>query len=134
MNRGRRTHSSTTTSHHKMRKGQLSICFPSYYQVPIDVTAGWDVSPVNMRSPFNRWVNWSNASKVSCSRKQQQQHQSVLSGNQTSNLPISRPVPQPLGYATQTCTHTPPPHTHTHAHMHAHIHTHTHTTVLIMLK
>jgi len=37
----------------------------------------WAVYPVDTRSPFNSKVNWSNALKVSCSRKQQQ-HQSVL--------------------------------------------------------
>jgi len=26
---------------------QFDICFPSYYQVPIDVTAGWAASLVN---------------------------------------------------------------------------------------
>ena len=31
---------------------QFDICFPSYYQVPIDVTAGWAASLVNTRSPF----------------------------------------------------------------------------------
>jgi len=30
-----------------------------YSQVPIDVTAGWAASPVDTRSPFNSWVNWS---------------------------------------------------------------------------
>ena len=34
------------------------ICFPGYYQVPIDVTAGWAAFPVYTRSP------WSNVSKV----------------------------------------------------------------------
>jgi len=32
------------TSHHYMKQEQLSIYFPSYHQVPIDVTAGWAVS------------------------------------------------------------------------------------------
>jgi len=50
-----------------------TVChlLPNYYQVPIDVTAGWAVSSVDARPPFNRWVNWSSVSKVSCSRKQQ---------------------------------------------------------------
>jgi len=31
---------------------RFDICFPTYYQVPIDVTAGWGASIVNTRSPF----------------------------------------------------------------------------------
>ena len=84
-----------------MRHGQSSICFPSLHQVPIDVTAGWAASPVGTRPPgphFNSWVDWSNVSKVSCSRKQQQ-HQSGPAGNRTWNLLITR-------------------RTHTHAHTH----------------
>jgi len=30
---------------------QFDISFPSYYQVPIDVTPGWAASLVNTRSP-----------------------------------------------------------------------------------
>ena len=48
--------------HCYMRHGQLSICFPSLHQVPIDVTAGWATSPVGTRPPgphFNSWVDWS---------------------------------------------------------------------------
>ena len=36
-----------------VRDGQLSVCFLSYYQVLIDITAGWAASPVYTRSPFN---------------------------------------------------------------------------------
>ena len=76
---------------------------PELHQVPIDVTTGWAASPVFTRYPFryplNSWVDWSNVGKVSCSRKQQQQHQSVLSGDSTCNLSISRPMPWLLGYA-----------------------------------
>ena len=64
-----------------MRHGQLSICFPSLHQVPID---GWAASPVYTRYPlmlqlggllprltpdhhagphFNSWVDWSSVSK-----------------------------------------------------------------------
>ena len=35
-----------------VRGQQFDICFPSYYQVPIDVTAGWAASPVYTRSPL----------------------------------------------------------------------------------
>ena len=104
-----------------MRQRQLGIiCFPSLYQVPIDVTA---VSPVDTRPPgphLYSWVYWSNVSKVSCSRKQQQ-HQSGHTGNRTHNLSISRPIPWPLGYVA---SHT---HTHTHTHACARTHTHPHT-------
>jgi len=31
----------------------FDIFFPSYYQVSIDVIAGWAASPVYTRSPFN---------------------------------------------------------------------------------
>ena len=119
-----------------MRQRQLGIiCFPSLYQVPIDVTA---VSPVDTRPPgphLYSWVYWSNVSKVSCSRKQQQ-HQSGHTGNRTHNLSISRPIPWPLGYvASHTHTHT---HTRVRAHTHAptyplpqtHRHTDTHTHIL----
>ena len=56
--------------------------FPSYNQVPIDVTPrpGWPISPVHTRSPFNSGVNLINVSKVYCSRKWQH-HQNVLSRN-----------------------------------------------------
>ena len=47
------TYSSTTTSHHQ---GQSRLCFPSYFQVPDDVTAGWAASSVDTRSLFNSWV------------------------------------------------------------------------------
>ena len=111
-----------------MRQGQLSICFPSYYKVSIDVIAGWAVSPVDTRSPFN---SWSNASEVSCLKKQQL-HQSILSGNQTCNPLISTPVPWPLPYLathTQACMHARMC-THTRAHAHAHTkHTCTYTCV-----
>ena len=40
-------------------------------------------------------ADWSNVSKVSCSRKQQQ-HQSGHSGNRTHNFSISRPISWPL--------------------------------------
>ena len=40
-----------------MRHGQLSIYFPSLYQVPIDVTAGWAASPVGTRPPVTRQFN-----------------------------------------------------------------------------
>ena len=39
--------------------------------------------------PINSWVDWSNMSKVSCSRKQQQ-HQSGITGNRTWDLLITR--------------------------------------------
>jgi len=107
--------------------------------------------PIYTRYPFNSWVDWDNVSKVSCSRKQQQ-HQSVLSGDRTCNLSISRLMPLPLGYVashnthtrarTYTCTHT---HTtlhtettcthhthnttHTTPHTQQYTHTHTHTHV-----
>ena len=81
------TQSPTWTFHCYMRHGQLSICFPSLHQVPINVTTGWAASPVGTRPPgphFNSWVDWSSVSKVSCSRKQQQ-HQSDPAGNQAWN-------------------------------------------------
>ena len=53
----------------------VDICFPSYYQVPIDVTARWAPSLVNTSSYLYSWVDWSSVSKLSCSRKEQQ-HQS----------------------------------------------------------
>ena len=43
--------SPTWTFNSYMRHGQLSIWFPSLYQVPIDVTARWAVSPVGTRPP-----------------------------------------------------------------------------------
>ena len=58
-----------------MRQGELGICFPSLHQVPIDVTVGWAASPVDNGPPgphLYSWIDWSNVSKVSCSRKQQQ--------------------------------------------------------------
>ena len=64
----------------KRDKDSWGICFPSLHQVPIDATAGWAVSPVDTSPPGPRWVYWSNVSKVSCSRKQQQ-HQSGSTGN-----------------------------------------------------
>ena len=42
---------------------QFDICFPSYYQVLIDVTAGWTASLV---PHLYTWVDWGNVSKVSC--------------------------------------------------------------------
>jgi len=88
------------------RQGQqFDICFISYYQV---LTAGWAVSPVGARSPFDGWVN---VNKVSCSSKQQ--YQSVLRRIWTYNLSINRPKAWLLGYAAP------------HIHIHAHICTHT---------
>jgi len=55
----------------------------------------YNFSPIHTRSPFNRWVDWTNVSKVSRSRKQQQ-HQSVL---ESCNLSISRLMSWPLGFA-----------------------------------
>ena len=81
--RSRGTQSSTTTSHCQLRQGQLGICFPSLHQVPID--------------HLYSWVDWSNVSKVSCSRKQL--HQSGHTKNQTHNISIGRPISWPLGYA-----------------------------------
>jgi len=57
------------------------------------------------RSPFNSWVDWSNESKVPCSKKQQQ-HQSGQTGNRTHDLLIIKVMPWPLGYAASH-THTP---------------------------
>ena len=88
------TQSPTWTFNCYMRHGQFSICFPSKHQVPIDVTAGWAASPVGTRPPgphFNSWVDWSNVSKISCSRKQQ--HQSGPAGNRTWSLMITRWTP-----------------------------------------
>jgi len=42
---------------HTTKQNKDSICFPSYYQVPINVAAKWTVSPVDTRSPFNSWIN-----------------------------------------------------------------------------
>jgi len=53
---------------------------------------GWAVPQFTSSPHLYSWVDCSNVSKVSCSRKQQQ-HQSVLSENQTCNLSISRPMP-----------------------------------------
>ena len=47
-----------------------------------------------IRSLFNRWVDWSIGSKVSCSRKQQ--HQSGIKRHRTHNLLNSRLMPWPL--------------------------------------
>jgi len=38
----------------------LTFASPDYYQVLIDVTAGWAASLVNTRSPFTDWSNVSN--------------------------------------------------------------------------
>ena len=63
------------------------ICFPGYYQVPIDVTAGWAAFPVYTRSP------WSNVSKVLAQGNDNNtQYQNVLSANQTYNFLISMPL------------------------------------------
>ena len=77
------TQSPTTAFTHYARHGQFGVCFPSLYQ------------PVNTRPPgphLYSWVDWSNVSKVPCSRKQQQ-HQSGHTGNQTWDLLITRPMP-----------------------------------------
>ena len=104
------TQSPTCTFNCYMRHGQLSICFPSLRQVPIDVTPGWAAPPVGTRPPgshFNSWVDWSNVSKVYSRKQQQQQRQSGPAGNQTWNLSITRRTTKPLGYAaTHTYTHT----------------------------
>jgi len=93
---------------------QFDICFPRY---PLMLQLG-GLLPQATRSPFNSWVDWSNVSKVPCSRKQQQ-HQSGRTGNRTHDLLVMRPMPWPLGYAvSHICAHT---------HMRTHTHTHTHT-------
>ena len=46
------TQSPTWTTPISRHGQQFDICFPSYYQVPIDVTAGWAASLVNTKSPF----------------------------------------------------------------------------------
>jgi len=48
----------------------VGLASPVYTRyIPIDVTAGWVASPVDTRLPAPSWVDWSNVSKVSCSRK-----------------------------------------------------------------
>ena len=39
-----------TAAHH--------ICFPSYYQVPIDVTAGWATSLFKWADALTTWLSW----------------------------------------------------------------------------
>ena len=80
--------------------------FYQLLQVPIDVTA---VFLVETWSLFNSLLN---RSKVS-----ERKHERVLSGNQTCNVLISRPLPT-------ACTHS---HKHTHC-IHTTLHTHTHYT------
>jgi len=84
------------------------ICFPSLRQVPINVTSG------GPRPLFISWIDWSNVSKVPCSRKQQK-HQSLVNIS-TWNFSM---MASPLGHVV--------PHTHTRTHARTHARTHTHT-------
>ena len=56
-------------------------------------------SPANARYPLYSWAGWSNVSKVSCSRKQQQ---TALSGNQTWASRITQDDPKPPGCCCPT--------------------------------
>ena len=83
----------------------IYLVSPLYYQVPIDVTARWVVSPFDTRSPFNRWVEWSSSLK-------QQQHQNSHTRNHTHDLLIDALITG-LQTHTHVCTHV---RTHTHTH------------------
>ena len=118
------TQSPTWTFNCYMRHGQLSICFPSLHQIPIDVTAGWAASSVGTRPPgppFNSWVDWSNVSKVSLFKET----------TTTPKWPSWESNLEPFDYqadvlTTWLCSPPPPPHTHTHIHTHTYTYT-THT-------
>ena len=76
---------------------QFDICFASFYQVPIDVTAGWAVSTVDTRSQFNSWVDCNN--KVSW-----------VGIEAVLNLSTADQCPDHLAMLPLSLTHT---HTHT---------------------
>ena len=102
--------SPTWTLNCYMRHEQLSICFSSLLQVPIDVTAGWAASPVGTRPPgphYNSWVDWSNENNF-LSQENDNNTKVASAGNRTWNLLITRLMPLPLGYAAL--------HKHTHTH------------------
>jgi len=76
---------------------QCDICFPSYYQVPIDATAGWAASPVHTHT-----------------------HTHTDTHTHTHTHTRAR-----MHTYTQSCTHSHThTHTHTHTRNHAHINTH----------
>ena len=103
-----------------MRHGQLSICFPSLHQVPIDVTAGWAASPVGTRSPgthFNSWVDWSSVSKVSCSRNNNNNTKVSQLGIEPGTFRLQGRCPNHLAMLPHTThTHTCNGHANTHGH------------------
>ena len=98
---------------------QFDICFPSYHQAPIDVTAGWAASPVYARSQFNSWVSWSNMRNVSSKEITKVSWVGIkpttfrLAGQYPDHLAML-----PLTHA-HTCGHTQA-HTHTRADTHKH--------------
>ena len=127
-----------------MRDRQLSICFPIYYQLPIDVTAGWAASLVNTRSPFIQLggleqCEWSFLLKETPTIPKWPQL-----GIKPTIFQLEGRFPDHLAMLAQythsphTHAHTSNTHTHTHikhaythctcthARTHAHTHTHTH--------
>ena len=118
-----------------MRDRQLSICFPIYYQLPIDVTAGWAASLVNTRSPFIqlgglKQYEWSFLLKETPTTPKWPQL-----GIKPTIFRLEGRCPDHLAMLAQY-THSPHTHqTHIHTHqtrihtlyMHARAHTHTHT-------
>ena len=122
---------------------QFDICFPSYHQAPIDVTAGWAASPVYARSQFNSWVNWSNmrnvsSKKITTTPKCLEWESNLQPLDQQANTLtwlccLSRTHTRADTHArmrTLICTHTYA-HKYTHVctpvHMHAHTHAPTRT-------
>ena len=110
------THAHTHKHTHTQSKAKLTAAVTQVSQVEVAEpkapqwphTALQEMDTVEYLLPqiyTSSWVDWSSVSKVSCSRKQQQQHQSVLSGDQACNLSISRLMPWPPDYAGP-----PPPH------------------------
>ena len=96
---------------------QFDICFPGYYQVPIDVTAEWAAFLVNTRSSLIQlggleqiWVKFLALGNTKNTKV-------TTTANQTHNLLIRRPKPRQLSYSGS--------HTHTHTHTHTQTHTHT---------
>ena len=81
-----------------VKHGQLAFASLVDTRYPLMLQLGELLPQLTPGPHLNSWVDWSNVSKISCSRKQQQQ------------------------VGMHVCTHT---HTHTHARTHAHTHTHT---------